>query len=58
MSEFQIKMVDEDINIIITHDGIEVVNVTTSDIDEIKDAVIGYEYELSEMISGASNDNN
>ncbi len=56
MSEFEIKMVDDDINIIITHDGIEVVNVTTSDIDEIKDAVIGYEYELSEMISGASNE--
>ena len=47
MSTFKLKII---------HGGVNVVELETEDIDEVKTAIEGFEYELSEMISGQCDD--
>ena len=37
----------------INHGGVLVADIETNDIDEVTDALDGFEYELTEMLSGA-----
>ena len=43
VSNFELKII---------HGGVNVVELETEDIDEVKTAIEGFEYELGEMISG------
>tara|TARA_R110000850_G_scaffold77347_1_gene167489 strand:+ start:142 stop:285 length:144 start_codon:yes stop_codon:yes gene_type:complete len=40
----------------VMHGGVIVVDLDTDDIDEVTKALDGFEYELSEMLSGGNNE--
>ena len=40
------------------HRGIVIDQVKTSDIEKVKEALMGFEYELGEKVSGVCDDNN
>ena len=40
----------------VTHGGVLVIDLDTDYIDEVTNALEGFDYELSEMLSGGNND--
>ena len=43
-------------NLQVNHGGVLVVDLDTDDIDEVTQALDGFEYELTEMLSGGNNE--
>jgi hypothetical protein len=42
----------------VNHGGVLVVDLDTDNIDEVTQALDGFEYELTEMLSGGNNEHN
>jgi hypothetical protein len=42
----------------VNHGGVLVVDLDTDDIDKVTQALDGFEYELTEMLSGGNNEHN
>ena len=43
-------------NLQVNHGGVLVVDLKTDDVDEVHEALVGFEYELTEMLTGGNDE--